>query len=236
MIKHILFDLDGTLLQMDNDEFAKSYFHYLNLRIGGQIDVRRFDEALLAATNVMVRDTDSSRTNEIVFLQHFRSLLGEQAEPLLQQMMEFYEDHFWQLRKVTRPSAAALQAVETALSGGDAVIATNPIFPRIATEQRLRWAGLNSSDFPLVTVYENSCFCKPNPAYYQEILEKMGWQADECLMVGNDEWEDLVAGKLGIRTCLVTDCLIPAKEGAPQADYRVALQELPQLLQDLLNA
>ena len=58
------------------------------------------------------------------------------------------------------------------------------------------------------TTYENSRFCKPNPAYYEEILEKIGCRAEECAMVGNDVDEDMVAGKLGMKTFLLTPCLL----------------------------
>ena len=88
------------------------------------------------------------------------------------------------------------------------VLATNPIFPRIATENRIRWAGLGPDDFALITTYENSTYCKPNPAYYREILEKLGRKAEECLMVGNDVVEDGAAQRLGIPVFFLTPCLI----------------------------
>ena len=62
------------------------------------------------------------------------------------------------------------------------VLATNSIFPRIATENRIRWAGLEPDDFALITTYENSTYCKPNPAYYREVLGKLGLEAEECLV------------------------------------------------------
>ena len=87
-------------------------------------------------------------------------------------------------------------------------LATNSIFPRIATENRIRWAGLEPDDFALITTYENSTYCKPNPAYYREILGKLSLKAEECLMVGNDVVEDGAAQKLGIPVFFLTPCLI----------------------------
>lgn len=49
------------------------------------------------------------------------------------------------------------------------MLATNPIFPKVATESRIRWAGLQPEDFELYTTYEKTCHCKPNPAYYTDI-------------------------------------------------------------------
>ncbi|WP_346353664.1 HAD family hydrolase [Azotosporobacter soli] len=235
MIKQVLFDLDGTLLPMNNEEFAKTYFHYLGSHVKEVMEPKVVIEQLLTATTLMVKDKDSSLTNEEVFMKHFTAGLGAQADRVVARIMDFYENAFWQLRKVTRPAVAARQAVEIVLQrGGVAVIATNPIFPRLATQQRLVWAGLESYAFPLVTVYENSHFCKPNPDYYQEIIDRMGWRAEECLMVGNDVEEDLIAGCLGIKTCLVTDDLINDKQLAVQADYVTTRQELPLLLERIL--
>ena len=88
------------------------------------------------------------------------------------------------------------------------MLATNPLFPAIATQSRIRWAGLSPDDFELYTTYETSHFCKPNPDYYREILEKVGCRAEECLMVGNDAAEDLAAAETGMRVFLLTPCLI----------------------------
>ena len=87
-------------------------------------------------------------------------------------------------------------------------LATNPIFPSIATEKRIRWAGLKPEDFELFTTYENSKYCKPSLGYYSELLKQLQVAPEECLMVGNDVGDDMVAEALGIQVFLLTDCLI----------------------------
>ena len=87
-------------------------------------------------------------------------------------------------------------------------LATNPIFPSIATYKRIRWAGLKPEDFEWITTYENSKYCKPNLRYYQEVLERLGVAPEDCLMVGNDVGDDMVAEELGMQVFLLTDCLI----------------------------
>ena len=94
------------------------------------------------------------------------------------------------------------------------VLATNPLFPAIATHSRIRWAGLNPDDFEHITTYENSSYCKPNPDYYREILSKLNLKPEECVMVGNDTVEDMIAETLGMKVFLLTDCLI----NKPSAD------------------
>ena len=98
------------------------------------------------------------------------------------------------------------------------VLATNPIFPAIATENRTRWAGLAPEDFEYCTTYENSCYSKPNPDYYRELLGKLSLRPEEVLMVGNDVAEDMVAATLGMRVFLLTPCLIN-KDGCDISVY-----------------
>ena len=92
------------------------------------------------------------------------------------------------------------------------VLATNPLFPAIATQNRMQWAGLAPEDFILYTTYENSSYAKPNPAYYQEILNKLGLRAEECLMVGNDATEDMAAEQTGMRVFLLKNLLINTRQ------------------------
>ena len=87
-------------------------------------------------------------------------------------------------------------------------LATNPIFPAIATQKRIRWAGLKPEDFEIYTTYENSRHCKPNPEYYREILKTLNVKPEECLMVGNDVAEDMVAETVGMKVFLLSHCLI----------------------------
>lgn len=113
------------------------------------------------------------------------------------------------------------------------ILATNPLFPRVATESRVRWAGLEPEDFRLITVYENSCHCKPNPAYYQDVLREIGAKPEECVMVGNDAKEDMVALELGMKGFLLTDCLINSEGRAidhiPQGNFSDLREFLEQL-------
>ena len=111
------------------------------------------------------------------------------------------------------------------------VLATNPLFPAIATESRARWAGLDPADFERITTYENSRFCKPNPAYYREILESIGEVPENCIMVGNDVGEDMVAQTLGMQVFLLTDCLINKQNADISAYPRGNFADLLEFLE-----
>ena len=91
---------------------------------------------------------------------------------------------------------------------GRVILATNPVFPPSAQRARLSWIGLTPEDFDHVTHYENSHYCKPNVAYYEEILRTIGASPEECVMIGNDAKEDTAVEALGVQVFLLTDCLL----------------------------
>lgn len=209
MIKAILFDLDGTLLPMDMEVFIKTYMDGLGQKLASLgLAPGPVLEALWKGTSAMVQN-DGSMTNEQCFWQTFAGQLGEQ----ILQFQPGFEDFYAKGFEVTRTSVTANPQVRQVIHDLKTrslrlIIATNPLFPATAQYHRVQWAGLDRSDFELITTYENSHYCKPNPAYYQEILDKQGLSADEVIMVGNDAREDTAAAQLGIPVFLVTDCLL----------------------------
>ena len=216
----VLFDLDGTLLPMDNDEFTKGYFKLLAAKLAPHgYEPKQLVDAIWAGTAAMVKN-DGSRSNECAFWKEFSALCGEKAladKPLFD---AFYSNEFQKARELCGCNPKAAEAVRLAKEIGlRVVLATNPIFPAVATESRIRWAGLTPADFELYTTYENTGFCKPNPAYYLEITSRLNVDPEECLMVGNDVTEDMAAKSAGIEVFLLTDCLIN-REGKDIAQYR----------------
>ena len=205
----ILFDLDGTLLPMDNDAFTKGYFKLLAAKLAPHsYDPKQLVDAIWAGTADMVKN-DGTRSNEEAFWKKFADIYGENAladKPLFD---EFYEKEFQAAKEFCGFNPNAAIAVHTVKEMGlRAALATNPIFPAVATESRIRWAGLELEDFELYTTYENIGFCKPNPDYYREIAKRLGVKPEQCLMVGNDVTEDMVAQSIGMQVFLLTDCLI----------------------------
>ena len=211
----VLFDLDGTLLPMDQDVFVETYFGLLATKLAPLgYDPKELIAAIWSGTMTMIRN-NGKQSNEEAFWQDFCSRFGEGAREDLPYFDEFYRTDFLKVQEICgfRPEAA--QVVRRLKERGFRVaLATNPIFPAVATQNRIRWAGLETQNFELYTTYENSRFCKPNPAYYQDILQQLGVCPEECLMVGNDVGDDMVAQELGMQVFLLTDCLI----NKPNAD------------------
>lgn len=208
-ITTVLFDLDGTLLPMDQDAFTKKYFGLLaaNLAPHGY-EPKELIEAIWTGTAAMVKN-NGSQTNEAAFWKCFAARYGETVKKDIPLFDAFYKTDFAGAKAACGFNPQAAETVAQIKSRGLRVaLATNPIFPAIATENRIRWAGVEPKDFELYTTYENSTYCKPNPNYYREIIEKLHVTPEECLMVGNDVTEDMVAGTLGMKVFLLTDCLI----------------------------
>ncbi len=208
-ITTILFDLDGTLLPMETEVFIKAYFGGLAKKVAplGYAPDRLFD-TIWRGTAAMVKN-DGSVTNEQVFWRVFTESFGEQSLADMAAFDEFYAADFPKLGGSCGFDPAAAEVVrDLKRRGFRVVLATNPVFPRAATESRIRWAGLEPSEFDYITTYENSGTCKPNPAYYREIMQKLGLDPAECVMVGNDVEEDMVASTLGMGVFLLTNCLI----------------------------
>lgn len=208
-ITTVLFDLDGTLLPMDQDLFVKTYFGLLARRLAPLgYEPEALIKSIWAGTIAMIKN-NGEKTNEEVFWDYFASVHGEKARDDLPEFDAFYREDFDKVKEVCGFNAKAREIVGFIKSKGLRVaLATNPIFPAIATEKRTAWAGLVPEDFELYTTYENSRYCKPNPEYYKEIINRLGVNPEECLMVGNDVSDDMVAEKLGMKVFLLTDCLI----------------------------
>ncbi len=233
-IKTVLFDLDGTLLPMDQDLFVKSYLGRIGRAMAQHgYDAKKLVETIWTGTAAMVKN-DGSKANEAVFWDVFANVFGEEARKDLPLFDAFYRNGFPAVRESCGFTPRAKEVLARVKELGlQAVLATNPIFPAVATHQRIQWAGLDPSDFLHITTYENAGFCKPNPAYYREILHKLNLVPEECLMVGNEVTEDMVAETLGLQVFLLTPCLINKQNADlsrwPHGDFDDLLAFLEQL-------
>lgn len=233
-IRYILFDLDGTLLPMDQEVFVKAYFGRLAAKLAPYgYEPEKLIKTIWGGTAAMVKN-DGSMTNEAAFWRFFCSVYGEEAAKDEPKFEEFYRTDFQQVRGACGFDPKAAKAIATLKEMGFTLaLATNPIFPAIATESRMLWAGLNKEDFALYTTYENSRHCKPNPNYYRDILSQLGADPAECLMVGNDVTEDMVAQTLGMKVFLLTDCLINKHDQDITAYPQGSFEELIGYIQTL---
>lgn len=224
MITTILFDLDGTLLPMDQDRFVKAYLD----RMAKKLAPQGFDPDLLVkgiwkGTGAMVKN-DGSRSNEEVFWEVFNLVIGKDCKAYEELFLDYYRNEFQLVARDCGFDPRASQAIAQIKSLGYCVsLATNPLFPSIATYSRVKWAGLNPEDFDIITTYENSRHCKPNLDYYRDVMAALNVKPENCVMVGNDVQEDMVARELGLKVFLLTDGLINRTgediSGYPQGSF-----------------
>lgn len=207
-LQAVWFDLDGTLLPMDQDAFVRAYFSLLARWAAPRgYEPGKLADTVWQGTAAMIHN-DGRRANEAVFWQAFVDAYGETALADRPFFDAFYREAFQRARTACGFAPQASQAVRLVRDKGfRAVLATNPVFPAAATESRIRWAGLSPEDFEAYTTYENASFCKPNLRYFEELAARLGLAPEACLMVGNDVEEDMVARELGMRVFLLTDCL-----------------------------
>lgn len=231
-----LFDLDGTLLNIEVDEFLKYYFGALSEKFSDLCDSKEeFIGLLTASTEKMIRN-DGSRSNQEAFMDDFMEKLNVEEEDEAQKIKgrfdNFYQTDFRELAKYFKLDKETPAEIIKYLKskGKKLVLATNPLFPVEAVEARLEWVNIDPTDFALITNYENMSYAKPNPEYYQEILEKIEESPDKCLMIGNDLKEDAIASRLGIETMIVEDKLIEREDSSFDIAWQGTLKELKELI------
>jgi len=234
-IKAILFDLDGTLLPMDQEIFAKAYIKGL----GKAATPHGYEpQAMMAniykGTVAMVKNT-GEKTNEEVFWDVLVGTYGSEVSENNHSMFdEFYATDFQKIKDVCGFDPRAREVIDRVKEKGFRVaLATNPLFPSVATESRIRWAGLSPDDFEYYTSYEESHHCKPNIDYYRDVLAKLKLQPEECVMVGNDVEEDMIASKLGMKVFLLTDCMINRKNEDISVYPHGSFEELKEYISSL---
>jgi FMN phosphatase YigB (HAD superfamily) len=230
-IKAILFDLDGTLLDSNMDVFLPHYLKLLSACTAHILPPGEFIAHLMQASNAMVTN-DGRETNEEVFAKAFHPLIGRSREEMEPIFSGFYAHDFPLLQQHTVRKPEARQVVQQAFDlGCKVVIATNPVFPATAIEQRLDWAGVADFPYHLVTTYENSRAAKPNVLYFEQILAAICQRPEASLVVG-DEDMDMVAAHLGCPTFLVPGLRTELAPTTPEPTYRGTLADLGRLLQN----
>ncbi len=229
-MRAVLFDLDGTLLDLDLGGFLERYFAALGAASAPLAERASGDfmTAMHEAVGAMMEE-HGTITNRDVFYDALLARTGIDLNEHWDVYERFYEEVFPTLGEGTRPARGARRAVTAALDAGLKVaVATNPIFPRRAIEHRLAWAGLADLSLAVLTSYEDMIATKPHAAYFRQVAEMLGVPPHECLMVGDDRRLDMPAADIGMRTYYV------GTDADAAADMRGNLDELAEVLPRLV--
>lgn len=210
MLKAVFFDLDGTLLPLNEDEFTKLYFGMLCKRMEPfGYNPEELVNVIWTGTKKMYLN-DGTKTNEEVFWKTFEEFYGKEKLKDKDFIDEFYTNEFRKTKNSCDENPYALDIIKYCHDMNlITVLSTNPIFPKEGTKTRMSFIGLKESDFDYVTTYENSNFCKPNPAYFKMLLKKFNLKSDEVILFGNNTYEDgECAYACGIKCYMVGDYII----------------------------
>lgn len=231
----ILFDLDGTLLPMDFDQFMKIYFASMGETFKDMMDPHSMIDRINASTVVTIT-TNDGRTNEEIFMEHFNTLIEEDISDYIPRWSHFYDTAFFNCKKVTWQNQDIIEAVRLLKEKGYTLaIATNPLLPLQSNLHRIRWAGFDPIDFVYISNFEQNHYCKPMLEFYQEVTNALDVEPSDCYMIGNDASEDLVAKELGMETYLITDCMLNKQNIEYKTDHEGTYQEFLRFVKNLPN-
>lgn len=196
----ILFDMDGTLIDIDMKRFLHDYFAlWQKAVIKNGLEPAGFIKRLIASTDKMTESIDPTMTNEEVFWRAFsdEDFPYETYKPIADR---FYQEEYLTLEPIVQRRPVMVELIQKLHGHVTLALATNSVFPRDAILKRLNWGGLDESYFDYIANYEDMHFCKPRPEYFLEIAQALNVDPKRCLVVGDDPQLDLVAHTLGMET------------------------------------
>lgn len=219
---------------MDTELFIKRYFKELAIKLKDHLTPEEVTKSLWGSTKYMMADGDKEKTNEQAFFEDFYRHMPHKEEDLTPLLEEFYEKDFNKVQDVSRQNEDMIASIKLLKEKGyKLVVATNPLFPRVAVTNRIKWAGLNPEDFIFITSFEHMHFCKPDLDYYREILYNIEKEPSECFMVGNDVNEDMIVKEIGIKTYLIEDFIIGDINQDKNIDYRGSYRDFYHFAKEL---
>jgi FMN phosphatase YigB (HAD superfamily) len=227
MLKAVLFDLDNTLIHFGERQFFQGYIPAVTRVFADIMPGDFFLERLLSSTRAVL-DNNGQTLNVDRFMKVFCKDYEPHKAEFWKRFMRFYETEYDQFQPLASvPPGVREMLLQLREKSLKLVIASNPLWPSIAQNKRLAWAGLGDLQFDLITHIENMTYCKPNVEYYREICSKIGERPEACLMVGNDPVNDMVVATVGMKTFLVTDA-DPSGLEVSRSGYRLSALDIPK--------
>jgi FMN phosphatase YigB (HAD superfamily) len=205
MINAVLLDLDNTMLLFDETVYVNRYFEALAPRFSDLFSEQDLSRRVIGATAALRRN-QGAQSNRDFFLAHFCDGIDAGRAEVWNRFSDFYENDYQGIRMPVAAPAGLHRTLETlGRSGLKLVLASNPVFPKIAQETRMSWVGIPADRFDLFTHIDNMAFVKPDAGYYRQICDMLREPPGACLMVGNDPVGDMAAKRSGLKTYRTTD-------------------------------
>lgn len=197
--------MDGTLLNMGEHAFEKETLKRMN-----DFFEKKFPgkgKVIVTAVGCGIesmKKNDGKQTNELVYWQAFEQACGYKRAELEPLFFEFYRTDYARIGDDYVPDENMKELVHLLEAKGyQLIVATNPLVPQIANQQRVLWSGTGDVNWLEITSFENYSSAKPNVRFYQEICKRFRLEPQECLMVGNSIRDDGAAQELGMEFYLI---------------------------------
>ncbi len=225
MIQAILFDLEGTLINVDTTVFMRNYLGILAPRFAHLLSPDKFSKQLLKSLETAQSEPKPGQTNMQTFYDDFSKATGLSILTLRPVFEEFYESDFPALQCLVQAIPQGVKVVEYAIQQGFlTAIASNPVLSLSAMKEHVRWTGLTPDHFKIIPAFDNFHFMKPQLGFYSEIAESLGVTPESCLLVSGHS-QDIVCRELGMKTFF-----LGATETDIQTDYVGNLDDLFRLI------
>lgn len=225
MIQAILFNIEGTLTNVDKADFIQNFLGILAPRFAHLLSPDKFSKQLLKSMATMQSEPKPGQTNIQTFYDDFVKATGQSVQTLRPIFDEFYTSDFPALRCLVTANTQGVKVVEYAIQQGFlTAVASNPLMPLTAVQEQVRWTGLTPEHFKVIAALDNFHYCKPHLEFFREVADSLGVKPESCLLV-SEYTEDVVCQELGMKMFLEG-----ALELESQADYTGQIDDLFRLI------
>lgn len=210
MIKAVLLDLDNTLIHNPDRLFANAFSQAWNDYLSDALHIHDATAILRSCINQFSQPGIHTRSNYAVLIDNIADQSNLSRTQIIECLASFFEGANYRnvISQITPIAGAGDLITELSARNLAVVIATNPIYPLNAILARLKQAGLpdNPEYYAFISSAENMHYAKPNPAYFAEILGRVGVEPDEAIIIGDSLTNDIMpAHIIGMRSVYTGD-------------------------------
>lgn len=226
MIQAILFDIEGTLTNLDMVKFMQNYLGILAPRFAHLIPPDKFSKQLQKTMENIQKEPKPDLTVMQYFFEDFSKATGQSVQTLKPIFENFYSSDFPALHCLVQPNSEGVKVVVNAIQHGFlTAIVSDPLMPLMAIYEQVRWSGLTPEHFKVIAALDNFHYTKPSLEFFNEVAEKLGVRPESCLLVSTHR-NDLISQELGMKVFLVGYTL----ESEDKTNYGGSLEDLSLLI------